>query len=76
MRAGDRSNLDHRRGQKIFDPFFSTKPVGVGNGLGLSITRGIVRDHNGEAEVESKPGEGKRFRVILPVRSKENSGGG
>ena len=60
---------------KIFDPFFSTKPVGEGTGLGLSITHGIVRDHHGEIEVESTPGEGTRFRIILPVRPTEHSRG-
>lgn len=52
---------------QIFDPFFTTKPVGDGTGLGLSITHGIVQDHAGRMEVESSPGQGTRFRVILPV---------
>jgi PAS domain S-box-containing protein len=58
---------------KIFNPFFTTKKIGEGTGLGLSITHAIVRDHNGEIEVESKPGEGTRFRVILPINPKEKS---
>jgi PAS domain S-box-containing protein len=52
---------------KIFDPFFSTKPVGEGTGLGLSVSYGIVQDHNGRVEVESGPGKGSTFTVELPV---------
>ena len=54
--------------QRIFDPFYTTKPVGTGTGLGLSISYGIVAKHNGRIEVDSTPGEGSRFRVVLPVR--------
>ena len=52
---------------QIFDPFFTTKAVGDGTGLGLSITHGIIQDHGGRMEVESTPGQGTSFRVILPA---------
>ncbi len=52
---------------RIFDPFYTTKPPGKGTGLGLSIAYGIVQDHGGRIDVESEPGRGSLFRVVLPV---------
>jgi len=51
---------------KIFDPFFTTKGVGEGTGLGLSIAMGIVKEHNGNIEVQSQIGNGTRFLINLP----------
>ncbi|MBI3783706.1 MAG: GAF domain-containing protein [Deltaproteobacteria bacterium] len=53
---------------RIFDPGFTTKGVGVGTGLGLAISYRIVSDHQGRIEVESEPGKGSTFRIILPVK--------
>jgi two-component system NtrC family sensor kinase len=52
---------------RIWDPFFTTKPVGHGTGLGLSITQRVVARHGGRIRVESRPGEGARFIVWLPL---------
>jgi len=53
---------------KIFQPFFTTKPTGEGTGLGLSISYDIItKGHGGELKVETKEGEFARFTIILPV---------
>ena len=52
---------------KIFQPFFTTKPTGQGTGLGLSLSYDIVKAHEGELKVETKDGEGSEFIIQLPV---------
>lgn len=52
---------------KIYDPFFTTKGVGSGTGLGLAVTYGIVQEHSGTIEAVSRPGEGTIFRLEFPV---------
>lgn len=54
---------------KIFNSFFTTKPVGKGTGLGLAIVRDIVRSHGGAIRVESSPGDGTTFSIFLPAVS-------
>jgi signal transduction histidine kinase len=53
---------------RIFEPFFTTKDVGQGTGLGLSISYAIVQSHGGTLGVESSPGAGTTFTIVLPVR--------
>ena len=52
--------------EQIFEPFFSTKPIGKGTGLGLSLSYGIVQQHGGDLQVESEEGEGSTFTILLP----------
>lgn len=55
---------------KIFQPFFTTKPTGQGTGLGLSLSYDIIKAHGGEIKVKSKKGEGGEFIIILPLDAK------
>lgn len=57
---------EHQR--RLFEPFFTTRPVGQGRGLGLSVSYGIIRDHGGRIDVESTPGRGSTFRVNIPLQ--------
>jgi signal transduction histidine kinase len=54
---------------KVFDPFFSTKAVGEGTGLGLTVVHGILQEHQGAIHVRSDPGQGTTFIVSLPMYS-------
>ncbi|WP_415890537.1 sensor histidine kinase [Neptuniibacter sp. SY11_33] len=51
----------------IFTPFFTTKPVGQGTGMGLAISHNIIKKHNGEIQLQSKTGEGTTFTIKLPI---------
>ena len=53
--------------ERMFDPFYTTKEVGHGSGMGLAMVHGIVHDHGGHIAVDSAPGEGTVFRVLLPA---------
>ncbi len=57
--------------KKIFNPFFTTKPVGKGTGLGLSLSYSIAEKHNGKLTVKSEVGVGTKFRLILPVEQED-----
>ena len=52
---------------KTFLPFFTTKDVGEGTGLGLSVVYGIIQNHNGDIKVSSEPGNGTIFQICLPL---------
>jgi len=57
---------------KIFDPYFTTKEIGKGTGMGLSILHGIVKNYGGSVSFNSHPGEGTVFQVLLPVMAAES----
>jgi two-component system NtrC family sensor kinase len=64
------TGIDEGHLNKIFDPFFSTKPVDKGTGLGLSISHGIIKEHGGEIEVHSRKDEYTTFIIRMPVDKK------
>ncbi|MGB0522649.1 MAG: ATP-binding protein [Flammeovirgaceae bacterium] len=63
----DEDTINH-----IFDPFYTTKPIGEGTGLGLSISIKIIKSHNGEITVTSQPGQGTCFAITLPITQNHN----
>lgn len=71
--SDDGKGIDEKTVKQIFDPFFTTKRNQGGTGLGLSIAYGIIKEHKGRIEVESKPGAGTTFSIFIPVVPKENT---
>ncbi len=63
--------MDEKNRSKVFDPFFTTKPVGIGTGLGLSVSYFIITEnHKGKIDVISEQGKGANFIIQLPVHRK------
>jgi PAS domain S-box-containing protein len=71
--SDDGKGIDEKTLKQIFDPFFTTKRNQGGTGLGLSIAYGIIKEHKGRIDVESKPGVGTTFAIHIPVTPKESS---
>lgn len=65
--------IDPQTIQRVFEPYFTTKPLNEGTGLGLSVTLGIVRGHGGLIDLQSKVGEGTRFDVYFPLAHAESA---
>lgn len=60
--------MNKEQSDKIFDPFYTTKPVGEGTGLGMSISYKVIQNHNGKITVDSEEGKGTKFRIELPFK--------
>jgi signal transduction histidine kinase len=66
----DRATLD-----RVYEPFFTTKPVGEGTGLGLSVVYGLVREIGATITIESEPGRGTTVTILIPGHDGENDNG-
>jgi|GEM_PF-6545755 len=64
------AGMDETVLEKIFEPYFTTKPKGKGTGLGLSLVHGIVKKYNGEIKIDSAPGQGTRIDVFIPAKER------
>ena len=69
--ADDGPGIPSENLEQIFEPFYTTKPIGKGTGLGLSICHDIIRHHGGTMTVESAPGTGTTFIIKLPLKQSE-----
>ena len=69
------SGIDAEVLPRIFDPFFTTKQTGEGTGLGLSVSFGIIQEHQGDLQIESAPGKGARFLITLPLTETDGKDG-
>lgn len=65
--ADSGQGMDKKTHERIFDPFFTTKKVDEGTGMGLSIVHGIIKNHNGFIQVNSKKGRGTKFTIYFPI---------
>lgn len=68
------SGMNESQLEKIFQPFYTTKAVDKGTGMGLAMVHGIVHEHGGHILVDSTPGEGSSFRILLPVAGENGAG--
>ena len=69
MKIINSTGISQKVVDKIFQPFFTTKPTGQGTGLGLSLSYDIIKAHGGEIKVETKEGDGSEFIIQLPNQS-------
>ncbi|WP_022664243.1 hybrid sensor histidine kinase/response regulator [Desulfospira joergensenii] len=75
LEVGDTGvGMDRKTLEKIFDPYFTTKEVGEGTGLGLSTVFGIIEEHQGYIRVKSNPGKGSIFKVFFPIMEPDPEG--
>lgn len=71
--SDDGTGMSEAQRARVFEPFFTTKEAGKGTGLGLSISHGIIEDHGGRIEIDSREGHGTTVKIHLPVQSPDQS---